>query len=133
MAKASKAKQINLTLPNKVGTLAKVSSAIAGAKVNINALCAWADKKKAYFCIVAERHIKAKNALTKAKIKATDEDVILVEMPNKPGEVQKVAEKIADAGIDILYAYGSAGSGRTSFCVFKTENDRKAIEAIQSK
>jgi len=101
--------------------------------VNINAIFAWGKNKKAYFHMVAEHHRKARNALTKAKFKVTDEDVILVEMPNKPGEVQKVAQKIADAGIDILYAYGSGGSGRTSFCVFKTEDDRKAIKIIQRK
>ena len=133
MAKASKAKQINLTLPNEVGTLAKVSSVISGAKVNITAICAWGDKEKAYFYMVVDRHIKVKNALTKAKFTVADEDVILVEMPNKPGEMQKVAEKIADAGIDILYTYGSAGSGRTSFCVFKTDNDKKAIKLIRGK
>jgi len=133
MAKASKAKQINLTLPNEVGTLAKVGSVIAGAKVNINAICAWGDKENAYFYMVVDRHIKAKNALTKAKFKVTDEDVILVEMPNRPGEMQKVAEKMAGAGIDISYNYGSAGSGRTSFCVFKTDNDKKAIKVIQGK
>ena len=133
MAKASKAKQINLTLPNEVGTLAKVSSVIGGAKVNINAICAWGDKEKAYFYMVVDRHIKVKNALTKAKFTVADEEVILVEMPNRPGEMQKVAEKIADAGTDILYTYGSAGSGRTSFCVFKTDNDKKAIKLIQGK
>lgn len=133
MAKASKAKQINLTLPNEVGTLASLSSVIFGAKVNITAICAWGDKEKAYFYMVVDRHIKVKNALTKAKFTVADEDVILVEMPNKPGEMQKVAEKIADAGIDILYTYGSAGSGRTSFCVFKTDNDKKAIKLIQGK
>ena len=133
MAKASKAKQINLTLPNEVGTLASLSSVISGAKVNITAICAWGDKEKAYFYMVVDRHIKVKNALTKAKFTVADEDVILVEMPNKPGEMQKMAEKIADAGIDILYTYGSAGSGRTSFCVFKTDNDKNAIKLIQGK
>lgn len=133
MAKACKAKQINLTLPNKVGIGAKVCSAIGAAKVNINAMCAWGDKKKAYFYIVADRHLKAKNALTKAKFKVADEDVILLEMPNKPGEIQKVAQKIAAAGINILYAYGSGGTGRTSFVVVKTENDKKAIKAIQRR
>ena len=133
MAKACKAKQIHLTTTNKVGTLVRVSSAIAGAKVNINAIFAWGAEKKSYFFMVADRHIKVKNALTKAKFKVTDGDVILVEMPNKPGEVQKVAQKIANAGINISYLYGSGGSGRTSFCVFKTENDRKAIKVIQGR
>jgi hypothetical protein len=133
MAKVTKVKQINLITPNRVGMLAKVSSAVAEAKVNMNALCAYAVKNKAYFMILAERHTKVKNALTKAKLKIAEEDVVLVEMPNKPGEMQKVAQKIADAGIDILYVYGSAGPGKKSYCVFKTNNDRKAIKAIQSK
>jgi len=133
MAKTSKGKQINLTLPNRVGALAKVSSVLAGAKVNIHAICAWGDRRKAYFYMVVDRHIKAKNALTKAGLDVTDEGIMLVEMPNKPGEMQKVADKIAGAGIDILYTYGSAGSGRTSICVFKTENDKKFMKVIGGK
>jgi hypothetical protein len=133
MAKATKAKQISLVTPNKVGMLAKVSTAIAEAKVNMNALCAYAMKNKAYFMILADRHIKVKNALIKAKLRIAEEDVVLVEMPNKPGEMQKVAQKIADAGIDIIYVYGSAEPGKKSYCVFKTNNDGKAIKAIKGK
>ena len=129
MAKASKGKQIILTVPNKVGTLAKITSVIAAAGVNINAISARGDKRRAYFHIVVDRHMKAKNALTKAKIKVTDENVILVEMANKPGELKNVAEALAEAGIDILDNYGSAGGGK-SFCVFKTDNDKKAMKVI---
>ena len=91
------------------------------------------EKKKAYVHIVVDRYIKSANALKKADFKVTVEDVILMEMANKPGEMQEVAEKIADAGIDILYNYGSAGSGRTNFCVLKTDDDKKAIKVIQAK
>jgi hypothetical protein len=55
----------------------------------------------------------------------TEEDVILVEMPNRVGEMQKVAAKIAAAGINISYAYATVGSGRFAFCVLKTNNDKK--------
>ncbi len=133
MAKASKGKEIVLVSSNKVGTLAKVSGVIAGAGGDIKAILGRGEKEKAYFHIVVDRHIKSVNALKKADFKVTNEDVILVEMANKLGEMQKVAEKIADAGIDILYNYGSAGSGRTSFCIFKTDNDKKAIKVIQGK
>jgi hypothetical protein len=56
--------------------------------------------------------------------------VVEVEMPNKPGELQKVAKKIAEAGIDIEYMYGTAGKGKTPTCVFKTPDDQKAIRVI---
>ena len=133
MAKAKKAKQINITHPNRVGTLAKISDVITGAGANINAISARGDKRRAYFHIVVDRHIKARNALQKAEYDATDDDVVLVEMPNKPGRMQKVAEKLADDGVDIIYTYGSAGSGRSSVCVLKTDNDKKAMKLIQGK
>jgi hypothetical protein len=133
MAKASKAKEIILVTANKVGTLVKISEIIAGAGGNINAILARGQKTKAYFHIFVDPHIRVRNALKKANYDVTDEGVILVEMPNKPGEMQKVALKLADAGIDILYSYGSAGSGRSSFCIFKTDNDKKALKVIKGK
>jgi hypothetical protein len=59
-----------------------------------------------------------------------ERDVVEVEMPNKPGELQKVAKKIADAGINIEYMYGTAGKGKTPTCVFRTADDPKAIRVI---
>jgi len=133
MAKASKAKQITLILPNRVGTLAKVSDVISRAGVNVNAISARGDKRRAYFHIQVDRHVKARNALAKEDFSVADEDVVLLEMPNKPGQMQKVAEKLAAAGIDIMNIYGSAGSGRSTFCVLSTSDDRKAIKLIQGK
>jgi len=132
MAKTSKGKEIILVIPNKVGTLARVSSVIAGAGVNINAILARGEKSKAYFHIVVDRLMKAMNVLKKANYKVTNEDVILLEMANKPGEMEKVADKIAGAGIDIKYVYGSVGGGK-SFCVLKTDNDKKAMKVAGGK
>ena len=40
MAKARKVREISFTMQNKVGLLWEVTAAIAGAKVNITAICA---------------------------------------------------------------------------------------------
>jgi len=130
MAKAKKVKQLSLTMPNKVGLLSEIGTALAGAKVNITAICAYGMENKAYFMLVTESNAKAKKALSPLKVKIEEEDVITVEMPNKVGELQKVAEKIADAGIDIYYMYGTVGTGKSSLCVFKTADDNKAIKVI---
>ena len=133
MAKAKKVKQLSLTMPNKVGLLSEIGTALAGAKVNITAICAYGMENKAYFMIVTESNAKAKKALSPLEVKIEEEDVITVEMPNKVGELQKVAEKIADAGIDIYYMYGTAGTGKSSICVFKTADDTKAIRVINKQ
>jgi hypothetical protein len=130
MARAKKSKQLSLTMPNKVGLLSEISAAIANAKVNITALCAYAMENKAYFMLLTESNAKAKKALSPMGGEIEEEDVISVDLPNKIGALQNVAEKIADAGIDIYYMYGTAGTGKSSICVFKTADDTKAIKVI---
>jgi len=130
MAKAKKSKQLSFALPNRVGLLSKVSTVISDAKVNMQAICAYGMGKKAYFMVVTDKNAQAKKALGKLKKNIPEEDVIAVEMPNRAGALQKVAQKIADAGIDIIYMYGTAGTGKSSICVFKTVDDNKAIRAI---
>lgn len=133
MAKAKKTKQLSFTMPNRVGLLSEVSTVIANANVNIDAICAYEMEDKAYFMLTTANNAKAKRALLPLGIEIKEEDVIAVDMPNRVGELQKVAKKIADAGIDINYMYGTTGTGKSSTCVFKTADDKKAIRGINKK
>ena len=130
MAKAKKSKQLSFTMANKVGLLSEVSRAIASAKVNITAICAYEMENEAEFMLITQSNEKVKKALSPLKVKIEEEDIITVEIPNKVGELQKVAKKISDARIDIYYMYGTAGTGKSSICVFKTADDKKAIKII---
>ena len=130
MAKARKLKQLMFTIPNRAGLLAEITTAISSAKVNITTICAYEMDDKACFMLTADSYAKAKRALSKLGIEVQGEDVVAVEMPNKAGQLQKVAKKIADAGININYMYGTTGTGRTSICLFKTSDDKKAIKVI---
>ena len=130
MAKAKRVKQLSFTIPNKSGLLSEITTAVAGTKANINAICAYEQDKRAYFLLITDSNAKAKKLLDKLKIKTKEEDVIVVEMPNRVGELQKVSEKIADVGININYMYGTTGTGRSSVCVFKTSDNKKAISVI---
>lgn len=132
MAKAKKVKQLSFTMENRVGLLSEITIAIADAKVNIEAICAKEFEDKASFMLIADSVAKAKKILAKLGIEICEEDVMSCEMPNKAGELQKVAKKIADAGIDINYMYGTAGGGKSSICIFKTADDKKAIKIINN-
>lgn len=129
MSKATKVKQISISMPNKAGLLSEVATAIAGAKVNINTVCAYEMDNTAYFMLTTDSNAKAKKALSKSGVAIKEEDVIAVEMPNKPGELQKIAKKIADTGININYLYCTS-SGKTSTSIFKTADDKKVIRLI---
>jgi hypothetical protein len=133
MAKAKKSKLLYVTMKNKVGLLSEVSSALAGPKVNITGICAYGMEEKAFFMFVTDTTAKAKKVLSSLGGKVSEEEVITVELPNKVGELQKVAKAIADAGIDIIYVYGTAGLGKTSTCIFRTVDNKKALKAINKQ
>jgi len=133
MGKAKKIKQLSLEMEDRPGLLSEVTTAVAGAKVNITAICAYGMEGKAYFMLNTDSNARAKRALAQSGITVEEQDAISVEMPNRVGELQKVAKKIADAGININYMYGTAGAGKTSTCIFKTADDRKAIKVINKR
>ena len=130
MAKASKVKQLFFSLPNNVGLLMEITEALAKAKINVEAICAYAwEELEASFMIVTDNNTKAKKVLSRMGAKVELEDVIALEVPNKVGELHKATKKIAFAGIDIYYLYGSPAKGKMTL-IMKTENDKKALKAL---
>jgi hypothetical protein len=132
MGKAKKVKEISFSLGDRVGLLAEVTTVLAKAKVNINALCAYGMEGSASFMLTTSSNAKAKKALAPLGVAIEEKDVVQVEMANKPGELQKVAQRIADAGIDIQYIYATTGGGKAA-CVFKSADDGTAMKVINKK
>jgi hypothetical protein len=130
MAKAKKVKQLSFMMPDRAGLLSEVSAVLAGAKVNISNICAYGMQGEANFMLTTDSNARAKKALSPLGVEIKEDEVFAVEMPNKPGELQKVAKKLADAGINIVYMYGTTGAGRAATCIFTTSDDAKAIKLI---
>jgi hypothetical protein len=129
MAKAVKSKQLIFSLPNRIGLLAEVAAALAAAKVNIEAVCAY-ERGYGYFMMVTDNTTKAKKVISGMGAEVLVEDVMILEVPNRVGQLEKVSKQIATAGIDIHFVYGSPGKGKTAVLVLKTGNDKKALKLI---
>ena len=103
-------KQVHIRTPNKVGMLAEVTGAIAGAGVNIDTLAAFVADNKANFMVITNNNAKTIDALKAYEVK--EEDVVVVELENKIGAATDMANKLKDAEIDLKYIYGTtSGSG----------------------
>jgi hypothetical protein len=129
MIRAIKAKQLSFSLPSKIGLLSEVSALITAAKINIEAICAYEMGEQGFFMLMTDNHLKTKKILSHMGAEVSVDDVISVELPNKIGELQKVAKKISDAGIDIGYIYGSPVKGKMTL-ILKTANDKKALKVL---
>jgi hypothetical protein len=131
MAKAAPVKLLSFTLPNKIGQLAAVAELLGEGGVNITALRAAESGGHAEFVLAMKNIAKAKKALTPLGVEMKELDALCIEMPNKAGRLQKVARKLADAGVNIQASWGTAFSGKTASCIVTTSDDKKAIAALK--
>ena len=103
-----KATQLTLPLDNEMGTLAKLCRDLAQGGVNLLAIAApEATERGGIRLLVVNREV-AVRALTKAGYLFAEEDVVYLELTNRPGALARAVEKLAKARIDIRYAYATA-------------------------
>ena len=129
MAKAKKIKQLTFSLPNRIGLLSELTSFLTASRVNIEGIGAYGVGDEGRFMLITDNNAKAKKLIDHMGAEVKIEDVIAVEVPNKVGQLQQVAKKISDAGLDISYVYGSPVKGRMTL-ILKTGDDKKALKAL---
>lgn len=103
------ATQLNLMMNNEVGTLAKLCRDLAHGGVNVLAISApeSVQEKGVVRLLVPNREL-ATHVLSQAGYTFAAEDVLFVELTNRPGALARAVEKLARAQIDIRYAYATA-------------------------
>jgi hypothetical protein len=103
------ATQLTLSLANDIGTLAKLCRDLADAGVNLLALSASdrADEAGGAIRLLVANPEQAQKALGKAGYSFHAEDVLFVELKNRPGALAKATERLSRANINIRYAYAT--------------------------
>jgi hypothetical protein len=106
-----KATQLNLPLDNEIGTLAQLCRDLAQGGVNLLALSAPdTGRESGIVRLLVPNGELASRALTKAGYVFSAEEVLFIELKNRPGALAKAVEKLARAKISIRYAYATASS-----------------------
>ena len=130
MAKVTKVNQLMVETTDEVGMMAKLCSAISDAGVNIKAICACAREGKGRFMLLTEDNSKAEQALKSGGFTASQEEVVAIELENEMGAAKKMTQKLADAGVNLKYCYGSTGNGTMALLVFNSNDNEKALKAL---
>lgn len=121
-------KQLTVTAANHPGTLARIGETLAANKINITGLDASGPQRQ--IRLLVSDPGKARRALAKAGFRSRLEDVLVVTLADRPGVLGRAARKLARAGVNINFAYGSAVRGaRRATIVFGVANPRRAARA----
>jgi hypothetical protein len=74
---------------------------------------------------------KAREVLKTKNDYWTETEVLVIQLQNRPGVLASVAQELADAHVNISYAYTSGGGpGGKTTCVFKVADIKKALKLL---
>jgi len=131
MRTARTIKHLVTKMPSRVGLLADMATTIRKAGVNLSGVLAYEMDGMGEFMFITSDDEKAAAALTSFGAEVSHEDAVSVALPNELGALESVTRKIADAGININYVYGTTGTGTdTATIVFRTDDPAATVRAV---
>lgn len=128
------ATQLNVKLENKTGSLARLCRDLANHGINLMALSAPdITAKKGLIRLLVVNPELAQKKITQAGYSFTIEEVLHVEIKNRPGSIAKAMEKLARAGINVRYSYATSfkQAKKSGAVIAVAEKDlRKAVKLL---
>ena len=124
-------KEFSISLVNKPGILANVLKSLSKAKVDGVAMTLADSADLGVLRLVVVQTDLAQKVLRQLNVPLTSNDVLQIELTNKSGALADVVEKLANAHINISYAYcTSGGRGGKTTGILNIENIAKAMKVL---
>lgn len=116
---------------NKPGELARVTEVLAAGPVNIRAIASEASNERPFFRIVTNDVATTERALKNAGLEFKLHDIISVELLDRPGELAKIAKRLARAGVNVESIYILATKGGKTEMALNVSDSEKALEVLK--
>ncbi len=128
------AKQISVFLENKAGRLASVTRTLGDANINIRALSIADTSDFGILRVIVNNPDKAYKVLKEAGFTVSETEVIAVQVPDSPGGLASVLEKMSEESLNIEYLYAFLGiSGNDALVIIKVDDIEKARNIFELK
>jgi hypothetical protein len=123
-------KQLSVTAANRPGQLARICESLAQNRVNITGLDASGPNRQ--IRLLVNNPNRAQKVLQKAGWTTRVEEAVVVNAADRPGQLARVARKLAQRGVNINYAYATVGRGAgRAAIVLGVSNAKKAARAVK--
>ena len=125
-------KQLSVFLENKPGRLSGICNTLANAHINIFAMSIHDTVDHAIVRLVVDNPTKALIVLEEEGVYIVTQDVVVLEITNKPGIISSIATKLFRADTNIEYAYCTAAKNQEFGClVIKTKDAEQTLEILE--
>ena len=130
--KFERSQEILVRKKNDVGILFEISTLLSAQSVNILGVSAGVCGEECLIRLITDDNTKAKDVLAANYFVPEEENVILVEMPHRPGSLKQMTKALAQEGIDIRHIYAAADRDSDKcMLVFHSSNDEVAMAKLK--
>lgn len=98
-------REFSIHLTHRPGELGRVASVLGRAGVNIKSVAAMTVNNQAMVRLIPDDVEAARSALQEHNLRFEENEVIQILIENRAGELAEVADKLANAGINLLALY----------------------------
>jgi hypothetical protein len=128
----ARAKQISAWVDDRPGMLGQVADALGEKRVSIRAFMASVMDGRGFVRVVVDKPAAARRIFAAHGWKTTEDDVVEVTVPDRPGALGEVADRLGAAGINIQYAYvGTARSASRVNLYLAVADVKAALAALR--
>jgi len=128
MFEARQGKEIVVKVKNRVGLLFDIFKLISEKGISILAACGNISGDEDVIRLVTDDNLRAIDTINANGYLAEEEDVILMEMPHKPGMLKRITHALALEEIDLRHLYATALTGQEKcLLVLRTSSDSRAL------
>jgi len=125
-------KQLAIFLDNRPGMLARVADALAEAGINIYAITTSDTVDHSVIRLVVSDYRKALHVFEEHGTLVVEDDVLMVRGSNKPGELARIAHRLADAKVNIEYCYSATPSdAQRGLMIMRVSDPAKALKVLK--
>jgi hypothetical protein len=128
----ARAKQISAWVDDRPGMLGQVADSLGENGVSIRAFMASVLDGKGFVRVVVDRPAMARKIFAAHGWKTTEDEVVEVTVPDQPGALGAVADRLGRSGINIQYAYvGTAKSAQKVNLYLAVPDVKAALKALR--
>lgn len=127
-----KLKQIAVAIENAPGRLFEVTHALGQAGINLRALSLVDTGAFGQLRLLVSDVAKARRILMEMHMPAQVNEVVAVEIEDKPGSLARMLRPLKDAHVQVLYTYAFVGfSQGRAVMIFRFSDNDRAIRILQ--
>ncbi|MDK2796056.1 MAG: hypothetical protein PWQ22_1182 [Archaeoglobaceae archaeon] len=124
-------KQISVFVENKPGRLAAITEVLYKKGINLRAFMIADAGDFGIVRMVVDKTEEAFNALKSAGFAVTLNDVLAVEVEDKPGELYRISKALGEEGVNIEYVYAFTSEKHKALIIFRVGELAKAKAVLE--